>query len=251
VNPSVLTLCFSDATVQLHVTGIFSDGTEADLTSAATGTQYVCDTLEVATVSGHGLVRAGNEGTAIITVINGEFVASVQVAVDYSCGPSAGPCGEGQTLASIALTVEDVTLDAGSTIQLDVVGVDCDGEAVEDLAGLPETTFESADPAVACVTNDGLLTTENEGQTTVTVRYEELAAELAVTVLPVEPAPGGDVPGDGTTDDGLTGDDSSHGDRRAWQCGACGALGMLELLLIVLGLVGLRQSGRFTARRTG
>ncbi len=138
-------------------------------------------------------------------------------------------------MLAIALTVEDVSLDEGSTLQLEVVGLDCDELLVEDLASSPDTTFASADPDVATVTDAGLVTAVADGLTTITARNEDLTARLTLTVLPVDPGSGGGIPGDGD-------DLRNMGARKTGTCGACGALGAAELLLIGLGLVALRQT---------
>jgi hypothetical protein len=77
------------ASQQLTVTGTLTDGNTINLTSRSRGTNYNSSNLNVANFGAvDGLVFAGNDGTATITVSNSGFTATVQVTVS-SFSPTA------------------------------------------------------------------------------------------------------------------------------------------------------------------
>lgn len=94
VTPSNLTLVVNTivgvASRQLTVTGLLIDGrTTINLTSRSRGTNYTSSNLAVANFGGpDGLVFAGNDGTATITVTNNGFSATARVTVS-SFAPTA------------------------------------------------------------------------------------------------------------------------------------------------------------------
>jgi len=70
------------ASQQLTVTGTLTDGNTINLTSRSRGTNYNSSNLNVANFGAvDGLVFAGNDGTATITVSNSGFTATAQVTV--------------------------------------------------------------------------------------------------------------------------------------------------------------------------
>jgi len=233
VTPASLTITVAGGGQQLTVVGTLSDGETVDLTLATTGTIYRSSDNGVATVSVDGLVvEGGGNSNATITVTNSGFEALVAVTVNVDReqeppGPSPGP--DNPALDRIEFTVDEVEIDEGSELHLIVRGILCDGSEVADLEGSDQTTFESSDPAVATVTNEGLLTGVAQGKTVITVAFEGLTDELNVTVRPAEEGPAQPVPNDGK-------------DMTQVGCGhLCGALGFAELLLIGLALCGLRR----------
>lgn len=56
---------------QLHLTGTYSDGSQLDLTSSATGTTYVSSNTAAVTVTADGLAQMVAPGLAVITAANG------------------------------------------------------------------------------------------------------------------------------------------------------------------------------------
>lgn len=80
-----------EASRQLVVTGHLKDGTTIDLTSTARGTQYNSSDLTIANFgSPDGMVFAGSDGSAVITVSNSGFVATASVTVRSSTPQTLG-----------------------------------------------------------------------------------------------------------------------------------------------------------------
>ena len=72
-----------EANEQLTVTGYLTDGRTIDLTSTSMGTNYSSDDITVANFGGiDGLVYAGTDGTATITVSNSGFSDTATVSVE-------------------------------------------------------------------------------------------------------------------------------------------------------------------------
>ena len=99
VNPPALRFSQLNATTGLIVTGRYSDGSERDVTAAASGTIYTSSILSVATASADGVVTAVGNGNAAITIANGTITANVPVAVE-----------QGVTLQALELAPPIVTL---------------------------------------------------------------------------------------------------------------------------------------------
>ncbi len=86
VTPATITLTVNTiigvASQQLTVTGTLTDGNSINLTSRSRGTNYVSSNLSVANFGAtDGLVFAGTDGTATVTVTNNGHTATVQVTV--------------------------------------------------------------------------------------------------------------------------------------------------------------------------
>lgn len=80
-----------EASRQLAVTGHLKDSTTIDLTSTARGTQYSSTDLTIANFgSPDGMVFAGADGSAVITVSNNGFVAASSVTVRSSTPQTLG-----------------------------------------------------------------------------------------------------------------------------------------------------------------
>jgi len=93
VTPTTITLTVNTiigvATQQLTVTGTLTDGNSINLTARSRGTNYSSSNLSVANFGAtDGLVFAGTEGTATITVSNNGHTATAQVTVS-SFSPTA------------------------------------------------------------------------------------------------------------------------------------------------------------------
>jgi hypothetical protein len=74
--PDAITLTSIAETTQVHVTAFLADGTEKDASNASEYTTYRTSNVNMANVSGDGLVTAKAEGKVFITAIN-EGVTSV------------------------------------------------------------------------------------------------------------------------------------------------------------------------------
>ena len=79
--PTSMAFAVQGEKAQIHVSGLYDDGGEYDLTSAAAGTTYSSSNPAVAAVTADGEVEALGNGTATISVANGTSTASVAVTV--------------------------------------------------------------------------------------------------------------------------------------------------------------------------
>ncbi len=86
LDQTSLTLVTPGAQVQLQVTGLMSDQSDADLTLDS-GTQYDSDAANVVTVDSNGLISATGEGLGVVSVSNGAFTDSVRIAVEFRTPP--------------------------------------------------------------------------------------------------------------------------------------------------------------------
>ena len=86
LSPEQATLRLPGESLQLEVTGSFSDG-ERDLTAAATGTTYAAVPTGVLTLGADGRVSAVADGSATVTARNGDAEASATITVALSAGP--------------------------------------------------------------------------------------------------------------------------------------------------------------------
>lgn len=121
----------------------------------------------VATVDTHGMVTAVAVGTTTITATtHNNLKKTVAVTVSNS-----------KTLTALALNKTGTqTLNMNNTLQLSALKTPTDATTT--------LTWSSSNPTVATVTNTGLVTPENGGTTTITVRASNgLTASVAVTVV--------------------------------------------------------------------
>ena len=164
ITPSPVRLAVG-ATSQLTVTGTYSDGTRAPIT---TGVTYSSSAASVAVVNTSGAVTAIGSGTATVTATTSGQTATVTVTV------AAGPV----VLESIAVLPPGVPLRPGATAQLTVMGTYSDGAVLNVTSA---STFSSASSAVATVSNAGLVTAVANG--TVTITATHTATGLVGTTL--------------------------------------------------------------------
>ncbi len=86
LNSPITTLTTAGATVQLNTSATFSDGTGADVTAAATGTQYTISNPLIATVTADGLVTAVRTGTVVVQATNEGTSALLSIKVIFGGG---------------------------------------------------------------------------------------------------------------------------------------------------------------------
>jgi hypothetical protein len=171
-NPAAVT---KGLTLQLAVTGTYSDGTHQTLTSSAT---FSSGTPAAATVtSPGGLVTGVEVGTSVITATAGGITNTLTVTVNPV-----------PTLQSIAITPNPAPVLKGATVQLTVTGTYSDASH-QVLTG--SATFVSATTAAATVTSPGGLVTGVEvGTSVITATAGGKTNTVTVTVsLPVGNAP--------------------------------------------------------------
>jgi len=163
VLPTELTLGALGATGQLDASARDQNGN----TLLAQFTWSSSDTT-VVTVDSEGLVTGLNNGTATVTVRSGTVSNSVAVTVE-------------QEPASIALSRDEAILTAlDDVLQLEASVFDANDNAMS-----PEVTWESSDPAVVSVDDDGRITSLANGTTTVTATVESISDSVTVTVRQV------------------------------------------------------------------
>jgi len=149
----------------LVVRGTFSDGVVETLSSGVT---FTSDAPSVAAVSAAGLVTAGDNGTATITV-SANGVADRQVPVLV------------RSLVGLAISPASVTLvGADRTTQLSVSGVFSDASTVPLTAGVG---FTSSDPLVATVDALGLVRSLSTGSATITATFGALPPAQATVLV--------------------------------------------------------------------
>lgn len=119
----------------------------------------------VATVGYTGLATAIAAGTATITAeVEGvKGTADVLVYVP---------------VAEVVLAPDTATVDRGATVQLTATVYDADGNVLSE-----PVTFASSDPAVATVSEEGLVTTLGVGTVTITATSDVFSGTASITVL--------------------------------------------------------------------
>ncbi|WP_163859607.1 Ig-like domain-containing protein [Paenibacillus elgii] len=164
---------------QLQATARLSDGTAKDVTAATYGTLYGSSDANVAVVTADGLVQAKREGRATVTVTNGNYSDTVQVAVEKADVPS--PIVK---VTGISAAPKEVRLKLGGTIvqQLQATARLSDGTAKDVTAATYGTLYGSSDANVAIVTADGLVQAKREGRATVTVTNGSYSDTVQVVV---------------------------------------------------------------------
>ncbi len=146
---------------QLTVVANYSDGTTEDVTEQSS---YTSDDSGIANVN-NGLVNRINEGNTNITVeFNGQ---SVDVPVNI-----IAPVLE-------SISAEDVSVSKAETVQLEVTAHYSDGSTVSIT---DEANYNSNDSNTASVSENGLITGENQGNTTISIEYDGKNTEAEVTV---------------------------------------------------------------------
>ncbi len=156
---------------QLSVSARLRDGGVLNLTSPASGTTYFSANERIARVSDTGLVTAVAGGTTEILVRNGTVFGAARVTVD---APAA--------LETLEVRRNNYTLtNAGERLGLELAGLFTNGETSADFAALG-ITFESSDPSVVTIDQDGRLLAVGNGLAAITVRAGDFVEVLQVAV---------------------------------------------------------------------
>jgi len=163
VSPESLTLA-SGESAQLTVTARYSDGSTQDVTRAAS---YRSDNISIATVSNDGLVTGLSQGIANISVTYEGQTATIPVTVNAP------------VVDSISVKPSSVNVPAGRTQQLTVTAIMSNG-TTQDVTD--SAAYQSGDASIARVSNSGLVTGKAQGNTNVTVTYQDKTATVPVTV---------------------------------------------------------------------
>jgi uncharacterized protein YjdB len=163
INDISSSLKVSD-TLQLIVTGIYSDATTQNLTSSAT--LSVADAA-VLNVSSTGLVTALSAGITTVTVVYEGLTIERSIAI--------------KALVDLHISPPSLTLAIGSSQQLSVTGTYTD-DSVEDVDSL--VTWQSSDSSVATISTAGVVLAISAGSTSVTASLQGVSETIQVTVLP-------------------------------------------------------------------
>lgn len=148
---------------QLTATALFTDGSKADVTSAA---EWTSTDATIAAVTA-GRVTGGAAGQATVSVAYAGLTAALTVTVTPA------------TLQSLVVTPGDTSLPLGVTLPLTVTGLFSDGRA-QDLTG--QVAWSSSAPAVATVSAAGVVSPVAAGTATLTATLSGRSATATVTV---------------------------------------------------------------------
>src|ERR1700722_12110874 len=158
-------------TLQLVATGIYSDNSTHDLTSAVTWSSSSSAVASVSNAAGSaGVARASSPGSTTVTATLGSVSANMTLTVTTA------------TLVSIGVTPTNSTLPNGLTTALKATGVFTD-HSTRDLTST--VTWSSSAPAVASVDNapaSGLVTALGLGTAQLTAALGSIAGSTTLTV---------------------------------------------------------------------
>ena len=143
----------------------FTNGSVQDVTDAATLTSL---DSSVATVENDGTVLTTHAGTATLEATYAGEAATVQIEVEPA------------VVESLDASLADDTLVAGEQTQLTVTATYSDGSTADVTQA---ASLAAGETTVATIANDGLVTANAGGTTTLTATYEGETAGHAVTVL--------------------------------------------------------------------
>lgn len=159
-------------TDRLVVTGVFTDGSTADLTAATSGTVYASSRTNIASVDPSGHVLALAVGNAQVSVASGGLIRRVAVRVRDA------------QVVGVALSPPAASVVAGRSVQLTCTAMLDTGRLVDVTSASSGTVYLTATPALATIGPDGLLHGVAAGATQVTCINRGSVAASAVTVTP-------------------------------------------------------------------
>jgi hypothetical protein len=169
VTPSASSIA-KGQTQQFVATGIYSDGSTQNLTSAVTWSSSL---QAVTTISSSGLATGAGVGTTTVAATFGTVSGSTTLTVTTA------------TLVSIAVTPANPSIALGTNQQFTATGTYTDGSTL-NLTG--SVTWISSVPAVATVSNTapnvGLATSVGTGQTMITASSGSISGSTILTVTP-------------------------------------------------------------------
>lgn len=164
VTPASNSLVSIGATAQLAASGKNSAGT----TQSGATFAWSSSNEAVATVSSAGLVTAVSNGTATITATATGTTASAAAQVTVQ-----------QTVALVAVSPQDGSMEVGATVQLSATATDSGGVEVTDAT----FAWTSSDDAVATVSSGGLVAGKAGGPVTITATSAGIDGSAPVTVV--------------------------------------------------------------------
>ena len=139
-----------------------ADSTHQDVTTAAT---WQSSNAFVATVSNAGVLTGVGVGSAIVTVTNGDVIATLVVVVDT------------ETIAGVTIA-GTTSLNLGQTAQLSAILNYRDASTVDVTGG---TTWSTSDGSIATITSSGVLTSLAAGTATITATFQGRVGTATIT----------------------------------------------------------------------
>jgi uncharacterized protein YjdB len=161
VNPTIQ----PSKTQQFTATAKLGDGTTQDVTSQSTWTS---SSPSVATIDNSGLATAVATGNTTITASNGGVTASTTLTVSN------------QVISSIAVLPVNATLTVRQTQQFVATATLSDNTTSNVTTSV---NWSSSNPAIATVTNTGLVTAISAGNATITATSGTVTGNTTVTVF--------------------------------------------------------------------
>lgn len=153
-----------NGTQQFTATGAYSDSSSRDLTSQV---NWSSSADSVATVSNSGLATGVGSGTVNITATMG--------SVSGSKGLTVTPI-----LSTIDVTPSAPSAVADTTQQFNATGIWSDGSS-QDITG--QVTWTSTNTPIATIDNNGLVTAQTAGSTTISATLGGIEGSTTLTVI--------------------------------------------------------------------
>ena len=152
---------------QLSATGTYNDGSALDLTSSV---QWASSNPTVLSFSSVGVATGDALGTVTVTATSGAIRATSQLQV----GPPV--------LVSFSVAPANSVLAVGAQEQLNALAKFSDGTTQNITTSV---SWSSANPAIANVSNQGLLLAQHAGETIIAVSSDSVVGSANVTVKPM------------------------------------------------------------------
>jgi len=154
------------ATVNLHATGTYSDGTSKDITTSVT---WLSSDSTVASVSNAGVATGLATGVVTVSAHSGAFSGSATLTVGSA----------GTNLTSITLSPVNASIPINTTLQLTATGNYSDG-STRDLTAL--VSWSSATISKATVDVAGLVQAVAAGTSSITATLGSVSQSTNITV---------------------------------------------------------------------
>ena len=177
MSPKVITL-EPGQSQQIKATLNMTDSTTRDITSQSSGTVYTSSNPSTVKVDANGLITIDPNavpGVVYIQAANSGLYGEVEVKI----------AGEVSPKDSLRVSPMKVSLASGQSQQLNVVSLLANGTEREVTLGSNGTQYSSSDPTKVSVNENGLISVAADakpGDVKVTINYNGIASEVAVTV---------------------------------------------------------------------
>jgi len=152
---------------QLSATGTYNDGSAQDLTSFV---QWASSSPTILSFSSVGVATGDALGTVTVTATSGAIRATSQLQV----GPPV--------VVSFSVAPANSVLAVGAQEQLNALAKFSDGTTQNITTSM---SWSSANPAIASVSNQGLLLAQHAGETIISVSSDSVVGSVNVTVKPM------------------------------------------------------------------